>query len=89
MLEHIKSCVNGEQKSLIAGGMGAILGFGAGVTVPSVGGLLSIGPLLLGAVCLLPCLTPLLLFRRHSRTDPSALTRRVPPVDTGADRPAR
>ncbi len=41
MLQQIKACVSGEQKAILAGGVGAILGLGAGLGATSLGGVLS------------------------------------------------
>ena len=65
MLQSMKACVTGGPPQILAGAVGLLVGLGLGLAAPSLGAVLGAGPILMAAVCLLPCLAPLLLLRRN------------------------
>lgn len=63
MRQLAQQCLSDVRHPLVAGGIGVAVGFGLGLLLPSLGVFISLGPLLMIVLCLLPCLAPLFLLR--------------------------
>ena len=85
MLQFAQQCVSGLQRHLLAGGIGLGLGFLLGLGAPSLGVFISVGPLLMVLLCLVPCLAPLLLLRRRNG-GPGTPTPGIPPAAVSPER---